>query len=220
MTDTPTNVAPISRPQRRLGMTPEDAEIRKSFDFDDGSYDIEQFYVASTNRHDHSDSIALKLPKHVRVMINQFVAQQDIPAYKTANDLFRDAIVHRLHWLFTHYQAPERLQEWIEVETARASMDVIRAEFHAQDEVSEAVKEMIEIATARNDKSAMEEVVISCGPMLRRIKEPTRTDVIHRLRVGWVQLGMDLVDLEALLSNDEGRVVGDMVVEIGDAPID
>lgn len=62
-------------------------------------YKISNFYTRSTDSRGHKESIHLKVPPEIASTMSQIVQKGSIPQYRTVQDLIRDAIVHRLHYL-------------------------------------------------------------------------------------------------------------------------
>jgi hypothetical protein len=62
-------------------------------------YNVGQFYTDSSDHRGHNVSTKVTLPPEVSGQISEVVQSGQVPQYRTANDLIRDAIVHRLHWL-------------------------------------------------------------------------------------------------------------------------
>ncbi len=62
-------------------------------------YSPDKFYIKATDDHGHSELVHLKVPPGVLSAIAQIVQSRAIPEYRTSQDLIRDAIIHRLHYL-------------------------------------------------------------------------------------------------------------------------
>lgn len=193
-------------PSRR-GMTPADAQVRHthdpSYDLDDGSYSPDAFYVASTNSHDHSETAQVKMPKHLKRLISQFIQDASIPAYKSANDVIRDALVHRLRYLATEYQQSGAMERWVTQETARQRLETIRAELESQRQLVEFARETTQVAVDEHDPTVLEEVALSMSEFLKVAREPHKSNVIEHLRVGFHALGMDMGLIEGLAGVEE-----------------
>lgn len=182
---------------------------------DDGSYSLDDFYVASTNQHDHSETIQLKVPKHVKALLNQFVRMEDIPAYRSANDVMRDALVHRLQYLQHEYESSTALQLWITMETTRTRLETIQAEMTAQRQLVDYFREVVELAVGDQDRAMLEVITASATEFIRAAREPHRSVVLEHLRRGYLALGMDDAGLQELAA-EEAADRFDPTVEIHD----
>jgi hypothetical protein len=183
---------------------------------DDGAYSLDDFYVASTNQHDHSETIQLKLPKHVKALVNQFVGMEDLPALRSANDVVRDALVHRLHYLQHEYGASDALRLWITMETTRTRLETIHAEMIAQRQLVEYVREVVDQAVESRDPAMLELIATSGTEFVRSAREPHRSSVLEHLRMGYTALGMDDSALQEL-AGEETADPFDPTVELHDA---
>ena len=59
----------------------------------------ERFVTPSTDSRGHSDNFRVHMPQGWLAIISQVVESKEIPAYKSAADLVRDAVWHRLEYL-------------------------------------------------------------------------------------------------------------------------
>lgn len=69
------------------------------WEVDSPGYSPEKFYTRSTDARGHTETMWLRLPPSLARVIAEVVQSRKIPQYRTAQDLVRDAIVHRLHYL-------------------------------------------------------------------------------------------------------------------------
>lgn len=182
---------------------PEDAQAgARDLGLDDGAYSPDDFYVASTNQHDHSETVQLKLPKHVKALANQFVNNEEIPAYRSVNDLVRDAMVHRMQYLQHEYHASPALQLWITMETTRTRLETIQAEMTAQRQLVDYVREVVEQAVENRDPAMLELIVTSGTEFVRAAREPHRSTVLDHLRMGYTALNLDDTALRELAAEE------------------
>ena len=63
----------------------------------DAKYTRDQFYVASNDKRGHHSKSYLSLPPGLKNEIGALIASRAIPLYRTEQDFWRDAGVHRLH---------------------------------------------------------------------------------------------------------------------------
>ena len=70
-------------------------------------YSEAEFITRSTDHHGHFRHMRVNVPPEVAARVEAIVATKTIPAYRTGQDLIRDAIMHRLHWLEERIEDPE-----------------------------------------------------------------------------------------------------------------
>jgi len=70
-----------------------------AFDFEDSSYSLDDFYTRSVDSRGHKELTRLVLPPNVLSALTVIVQSGKVPAYRTVQDIIRDAIMHRLWWL-------------------------------------------------------------------------------------------------------------------------
>jgi hypothetical protein len=63
------------------------------------TYDPNSFYPASRDKKGFGASIRITVPPSILGEVSALVARGIIPEYRTNHDFFRDAIVHRLHYV-------------------------------------------------------------------------------------------------------------------------
>jgi|DewCreStandDraft_5_1066085.scaffolds.fasta_scaffold01803_14 hypothetical protein len=63
------------------------------------SYSPDKFYTKSTDGKGHSETIYLKIHPTLARLMAEIIQSREIPEYRTAQDLIRDAVVHRIHYL-------------------------------------------------------------------------------------------------------------------------
>lgn len=91
---------------------------------DDGTnYSPDDFYVRSVNKHDHAETIRLRMPNDVLGQVSQIVQGKVFGEhYRTTSDFLRDAVVHRL-WYLQQMIDNDELGRFLHLE-----MSVARAE--------------------------------------------------------------------------------------------
>ena len=194
------NVRPIRAGARGQAARVDAAELG----LDDGKYSPDEFYCASTNEHDHSETIQLKLPKHVKAQLNELIRTGRVPAYRSPNDALRDGLVHRLHFLQHEYELPPALEFWVTTERTRARLETIQAEMAAQRQLVDHVREVVETAVQEQDRAMLEVIVTQVGDFIDVAREPHRGAVIEHLRVGYRSLGMNDAALAELAAVETG----------------
>ena len=75
------------------------------------SYDPAEFYTRASDVHGHRETISLRTNPDMHFAVAALVASRQIPEYATVGDFWRDAGVHRLHWLSEHLEDPDLRQK-------------------------------------------------------------------------------------------------------------
>jgi len=70
-----------------------------AFDFDDTTYNLEDFYTKSVDARGHKEVTRVAFPPNVLSTLSTIVQSGKIPAYRTVQDIIRDAVLHRIWWL-------------------------------------------------------------------------------------------------------------------------
>lgn len=65
----------------------------------DDTYSVEKFYTRATDARGHADRVSIKVPPEMLAECERLIHSGRIPEYQTPQDIFRDAVVHRLRWL-------------------------------------------------------------------------------------------------------------------------
>lgn len=72
--------------------------IDDPFATDDGSYSIHKFYTRASEQ-GRTSQLRFSIKPSLYTMLKQMVAGHKVPDYGTVEDVLRDALVHRLHWV-------------------------------------------------------------------------------------------------------------------------
>lgn len=78
---------------------------------DDDWYNPKTFYTHSSDKQGHSHAIKLLIPKNLAGQVARIVSTGIIPEYRSNQDLFRDAILHRCHQVGKWLDDEELLRE-------------------------------------------------------------------------------------------------------------
>lgn len=90
---------------------------RSSWDTDDadGWYDEQKFYVHSQDQNGHSAYLRVWIPKNIAGMIGRVVNSGLIAEYRSAQDFYRDALLHRAY----------KIAQWIDNDELKAEIGVL-----------------------------------------------------------------------------------------------
>lgn len=109
---------------------------------DDRSYNPARFYTKSINKHDHSELFQVKVPKGIDSQIHAAVKM--VGQYRSPQDFFRDAAIHRLEWLQHHYELDDSVRRLIELERLMADSELAKIETEAMVSAVEQLEEALE----------------------------------------------------------------------------
>lgn len=65
------------------------------------AYSQNKFYTKATDGRGHSENVQVKLSPNIIGALSSIVQSKGIPEYRTIQDIIRDAVVHRLHYLYS-----------------------------------------------------------------------------------------------------------------------
>lgn len=88
---------------------------------DKRGYSEERFYTRSLNTHNHGEKIQLKMPLGIDSQV--YAAVSEIAQYRSVQDLFRDALVHRLEFLQKRYSLGDGMRRMLELERVQADRE-------------------------------------------------------------------------------------------------
>lgn len=66
----------------------------------DPNYSEDKFYVESMDGHGHSAVSRVRIPIWADAAITEIIQKGIVPEYRTKGDFIRDAVVHRLYWIY------------------------------------------------------------------------------------------------------------------------
>lgn len=84
-------------------------------------YSEARFYTKSTNEHNHGEMLRVRVPQGIDSQI--YAAVNDIAEYRSQQDFWRDAAVHRLEYLQKRYSISEEARRLLELERMTADSE-------------------------------------------------------------------------------------------------
>jgi hypothetical protein len=97
-------------------------------------YAEDKFYFRASDSRGHSHICQVKVSPNLQAQINLLIGDENLP-YKTATEVFRDAVVHRVRWILEKQRAAAGAPD---AELWKASKDaLLRDEIANEREVSE-----------------------------------------------------------------------------------
>lgn len=156
--------------------------LENSSETADGAYSPDKFYTASRNKKGFTSTVRQSVPPEVLAHIGELVASRTVPEYRTSADFFRDAIVHRLHYVTGLMEAGTplsaeslRLQRMLIVE---AKLDRLNALVEENKRIAERAHNIL-----RNiDSGNRPEAIAVLRDLLPDITDPNlRDQLMHEL---------------------------------------
>lgn len=151
-------------------------ETRMDSEYDPTEYSLDQFYVRTTNRHDHSQQVNVRIPPDVYAMVMELV--DPIPYYSSFQAFIRDAIVHRAHYL-AHEAENLDVMEWLVLEMASAKNEMLEAETAMIEKLLTDTERLLAMWKKAGDEMRVKEQVAQAKFRASQIREPYAS----RLRV-------------------------------------
>lgn len=110
------NVSPIRKKYKQGKVDPHTERSHDPFKLEGSDdYSEEFFYCRSTDGHGHSDNYQVRVPPEISAALGWIVQSGKIPEYRKIQAIFRDALIHRLHFISSLMDDP-RLEEVVTVE--------------------------------------------------------------------------------------------------------
>jgi hypothetical protein len=162
-------------------------------------YSEDRFYTKSTNQQNHSKELRVALPQGLDAQVYGVV--RDVPEYRSLQDFFRDAIVHRLEYLQKRYRISESGRRLLELERLRADSDRRSADI---DTMTEAVSDLgvkLTKAWEAQDYAVLVEELEEGAELLDWLRQPYRGQV-ERLLDEWKGRARDKIK-ERMESREE-----------------
>jgi Arc/MetJ-type ribon-helix-helix transcriptional regulator len=137
----------------------------------DNMYSTDEFYVRSTNAHDHSESIRVRLPKQVLGQASALVASKRYNAYRTVADVIRDALVHRLHYL-ANEAGDDELMEFVNRQIMQARLDQRIRTIEEMETICKTTEALIAHAWEHQNIGTVESTITDAYLMFEELPEP------------------------------------------------
>lgn len=150
------------------------------WELENGGYKIEGFYPGSTNKHDHSSMVHLKIAPHVHAKAMELVTQCGIPEYRTVQDFYRDAALHRMKWLAEKYKDADLLA-FVDRQVTVAALDRINQQHAEWVAVIEQVTDTLKRLKDYGDGDSTAMLIDSMTPNIAIMREPYSTNLANVL---------------------------------------
>lgn len=147
---------------------------------DDGTYSIDNFYTKSKDMQGHSTVYHVRLPDYVAGEIGSMIESRKIPDYRTAADLIRDAIVHRLHYLSGRLSSTT-LDTIVNRITMESKTAQYQEELDAFRELVNEIRDTCQKAFVEGDHDHLYEYIDQQAQLTESLREPFRSRIISVL---------------------------------------
>lgn len=167
----------------------EAVDAPEPFEFEDDTlpndYRLDRYYTRTnlTQADGSAHNIQAKLPAGIHGEIEALVQSRRIPQYRTAQDVVRDAVVHRLKWVAEQIKAGT-LEAAVDTEAMTARIEHVRHQRHQLDRVVRDVEEELKAASTRQDLGAVADVVRMAWDWAENLREPYATEMAQIARQG------------------------------------
>lgn len=168
---------------RALGQYFSTKIVRSSWDTDDeGSwYDERKFYTYSEDKKGHSIQIRLWVPKNVAGQIGRVINSDQIPEYRSSQDFYRDALLHRAFRVAQWIDDGE-LQAEVGLAMMLAEEDAIKQMKADVEALVESTRENLTAAWERGDYDWIEKHVNERLEKSTSVPENLRDDYVRLLK--------------------------------------
>lgn len=140
-------------------------------------YDRDEFYVRSKDDDKSTAHIRTNAPASVAAQMDAIVQQRSIPDYRTREDIVRDALVHRLHYLNETRLHDPRLQHVVEREMKWARLDRIATEHETNRDRLNTVRRNLSMYVAARDWTSLKETLYLASEEADEMHEPWASDM-------------------------------------------
>lgn len=144
-------------------------------------YSVEQFYTESTEGGGFHGSLRVNVKPTVQKEMSVLVQSGKIPQYRTIQDIARDAIHHRLHWIANHYGV-DSLKAVMAFETRRQISARLRQLLADQVEMVDGYEEALNEALKAKDTTLLVDQLEQAREALEEDGLPWRPSVRARLK--------------------------------------
>ena len=149
---------------------------------EDNAYSLDAFYTRSKDFQGHSTVYHVRMPDYVAGEIAAIIESKKIPEYRTAADLIRDAIIHRLHYLGERVESlSEGMAKTISRVTIENQTTQYQNELKAYSELCVQVRDACREALAASDYDQLYSYIQQQRDLAEAIREPFRSRVLEVL---------------------------------------
>lgn len=137
------------------------------------SYSLDTFYTRSTNKHDHSAECKFRFPPHLQAAVAQIIESKQYPQLRSIQDFWRDAAVHRLHYLNEAIQ-DGKLQKQLSLEMRACRIAEKQKEVEELKQIVDNHTNNLDLALSMRDSEAISDSLALLEDDLPTIRNPYR----------------------------------------------
>lgn len=157
-------------------------------------YRPDRFYTKSTNSDGHGERMNVRIPQGLDSQIHAAVGE--IPEYRSVQDFFRDAAVHRLEFLQKQYVLGEGARRILELERIGADSERRQQETEMMSEAVETLDSKLQRLWDKRDWAMMAEELELAGELCDWLREPYKSKAAEVLK-GWKVRAKELIQKAA-----------------------
>lgn len=132
-----------------------DGQPHDPYALNDPTYDVERFVTAAGQ---DSTVVRVRLPNNYLSRLREIVASRSIPEYKTLEDIIRDGLHHRLHWVNNDHHFKGLRGDLIQMEILSQN-ELVNTSIALKGEALNSTRETFERAAAKQDKATCQDVL-------------------------------------------------------------
>lgn len=137
------------------------------------SYSTDNFYTRSTNKNDHSAECKFRFPPHLQAAVSEIIESKQFPQLRSIQDFWRDAAVHRLHYL-NEVMQNSKLQRQLSLEMRACRVAQQQTEVEELKAVVDRHTNNLELALSMRDAEAISDSLALLEDDLPNVRNPYR----------------------------------------------
>lgn len=139
-------------------------------------YSRDNLYVKSTNKHDHSETVYVKVQPGTIAQIEELVRK--VPELRSRGDVIRNALYHDMAYWVTVLEDDD-LGRWLNTEMMQAQADMAQQELISLAKLVDSWRTNIQLARNAGDKDALERLYEQLKQQAEQIREPYSSRLIE-----------------------------------------
>lgn len=148
---------------------------------DDSEYSPDRVYNRSTDGHGHNINLQTRVAPDIAGELNALVASQVMPEYRTAADVVRDALVHRLYYISKKIKDGD-LERRVTIEMRLARLDQWRSEMANMERLMNEQIEALQKALDLLDLDMMERLLTVASENVEVMRDPYANQLRERIK--------------------------------------
>lgn len=140
-------------------------------------YSEDRFYTNSSDVRGHSKMLRIWIPQGIDAQV--YGAVNEVPQYRTVQDLVRDAILHRLEYLQRRYQLTDDGRRLLELERWRADSEKRSLEIDTMTGAVDGVSDKLMKAWEAEDYSLFAQELTEAEEQVDWLRDPYKTRMLE-----------------------------------------